>query len=364
MRRTGNLWAELTSFPNLLRAAEAAAAGKRKRPDVAAFLLNLEPELVRLQRELTAETYRPGRYRTFTILDPKPRHISAAPFRDRVVHHALTSIVEPVFERTFSARSFACRKGMGTHKALDVARQGANRFPWVLKLDVRKYFASLDHHILNEKLARRIKCLPTLRLAATIIKASNPQEEVIHYFPGDDLFTPLERRRGLPLGNQTSQFFANVYLDSLDRLFDEKLKPGLWARYVDDLVVFSQNKAHLSEIREAVEAELSAMRLTLNPGKSRLHRCQDGVTFLGWQFFPNLVRLVPGNAIRFGRRMKVLRREFSTQLIEFPEVTQSVRAWVAHASFGDTKVLRERLLDRFAFGRGERPLRAGGLLQQ
>ena len=364
MKRTGRLWPELTSFPHLLRAAEAAAAGKRKRPDVAAFLLNLEPELVRLQRELTTETYKPGRYRTFAILDPKPRHISAAPFRDRVVHHALTSILEPIFEPTFSTHSFACRKGMGTHKALAVAREGANRFPWVLKLDVRKYFASLDHQILNKKLAGRIKCLPTLRLAATIIRASNPQEEVAHYFPGDDLFTPLERRRGLPLGNQTSQFFANVYLDSLDRLLDEKLKPQLWARYVDDLVIFAHHKTQLSEIRHAVESELTSVRLTLNSGKSRIHRCADGVTFLGWQFFPHLVRLVPGNAIRFGRRMKVLRRDFAAQLMEFPEVTQCVRAWIAHASFGDTKVLRERLLARFAFGRGEQPLRAGGRFQQ
>jgi len=364
MKRVGNLWPDLTSFANLLSAAEAAAAGKRKRPDVAAFLMDLEPELLQLQRELLDGRYQPGPYRTFTILDPKPREISAAPFRDRVVHHALTNILEPIFERRFSNNSFACRAGKGTHKALDVAREGVRKFPYVLKLDVRKYFASIDHQILNLQLERAIKCRPTLGLAARIIAGSNPQEEVIQYFPGDDLFTPFERRRGLPLGNQTSQFFANVCLDGLDRLIDEKLRPGMWARYVDDLVLFDGDKRQLRLMREAVERELSAARLKIHPGKSRIHRCADGVMFLGWQLFPGRTRLARDNVIRFGRRMKRLRRDFAAGSVRWDQVGQSVRAWIAHASFGNTWVLREGLLGRFAFDRGARPSRAGGVLQQ
>ena len=115
MKRQGKLWPELISFTNLLKAAKCAAAGKRKRPDVAVFLLNLETELTRLQRELREGCYQPGPYRTFLVREPKPRTISAAPFRDRVVHHALTQMLEPVFERRFTKDSFACRKGMGTH---------------------------------------------------------------------------------------------------------------------------------------------------------------------------------------------------------------------------------------------------------
>jgi len=135
MKRVGGLWPVLTSFANLLAAAEAAGAGKRKRADVAAFRMNLEPELMQLRRELVEGSYRPGRYRTFTILDPKPRQISAAPFRDRVVHHALTRMLEPVFERRFSRNWFACRAGMGTHKALARAREGTRKFAYVLKCD-------------------------------------------------------------------------------------------------------------------------------------------------------------------------------------------------------------------------------------
>ena len=134
-----------------------------------------------------------------------------------MVHHALTRILEPVFEPRFSDFSFASRKGFGQHKALALARQACRTHRYVLKCDIRKYFPSIDHGILEELLGRAVKCRETLRLASLIIDGSNPQEEAVAYFPGDNLFTPFERRRGLPIGNQTSQFFANVYLNPLDQ---------------------------------------------------------------------------------------------------------------------------------------------------
>jgi retron-type reverse transcriptase len=228
------LWPELTSLLNLFDAADRAAEGKKARPDVAAFRANLEPELYRLHRQLIDGSYRPGPYHTFRIVDPKPRLISAAPFRDRVVHHALTNIVEPIFELRFIPYSFACRAGFGTHKALAHARRACARYSCVLKLDVQKYFPSIDHQILEDLLACVIHCPDTLRLIELISASSNPQEEVLHYFPGDTLFTPHERRRGLPLGNQTSQCFANVYLNPMDHMIVRNLRPGAYARYVDD----------------------------------------------------------------------------------------------------------------------------------
>jgi len=215
VKRAGNLWPQVASFENLLLAAQAALRGKRKRPDVARFLVDLEPELLSLRRELLEGAYHPGAYRSFTVREPKPRLISAAPFRDRVVHHALTRVLDPIFEKRFAPNSYACRKGFGTHRAIRRAKQGCEDSPFVLKCDVVKYFPSIDHEILKGLLARVIKCRPTLELASNIIDHSNPQVESIAYFPGDDLFTPFERRRGLPLGNQTSQFFANVYLNPL-----------------------------------------------------------------------------------------------------------------------------------------------------
>ncbi len=226
MRRVGGLWPTLVSWRNLYLAAHAAARGKRFRSDVAAFNLDLEGNVARLRRELTEGAYRPGPYRVYAITEPKRRQISAAPFRDRVVHHALVRQLEPVFEPRFTRDSFACRRGYGTHAALARARTAAARWPCVLKCDVVKFFPSVDHEILLGLLARKVKCARTLNLARLIVDHSNPQQPHAPYFQGDDLFTPFVRRRGLPIGNQTSQFFANVYLDPLDHFVREQLRHG------------------------------------------------------------------------------------------------------------------------------------------
>ena len=223
VRRCGNLWEELTSFENLYRAARKARRGKRSKQAVEAFEFDLEKNLVALRRDLLERTYQAGPFRTFTITDPKPRLISAAPYLDRVVHHALCNVLEPIFERSFVFDSYACRRGKGTHAAVDRYTAFARKNRYVLKCDVRKFFPSVDHAMLLGRLARKIKDPEVMWLAGMIVMHSNPQEDVPGFFPGDDLFTTLERRRGIPIGNQTSQFFANVYLDSLDHFVKERL---------------------------------------------------------------------------------------------------------------------------------------------
>jgi retron-type reverse transcriptase len=349
------LWPELTSLLNLFEAARRAAGGKKSRPDVAAFLANLEPELYRLQRELGDGSYQPGPYHTFRIVDPKPRLISAAPFRDRVVHHALTNIVEPIFERRFVPYSFACRAGFGTHKALAHARRACARYPCVLKLDVRKYFPSIDHRILEDLLARSIHCPDTLRLIQLIIASSNPQEEVLHYFPGDTLFTPHQRRRGLPLGNQTSQFFANVYLNPLDHMIVRNLRPGAYARYVDDLLLFSGSTEQLREMHHQIREFLCGLRLTLHPGKSRVYWCGDGFPFLGFTLFPTHARLARPNVVRFRRRFRRLHADYHAGRIGKETVNRAVQAWIGHAMHGDTWRLREQIFEAFPFLAGKAP---------
>ena len=148
MKRHGNLFDELVSWPNLLKAAYQAARGKRFRDNVARFNFDYERQLLQLGRELQARAYRPSAYRTFTIHEPKRRLISATPFRDRVVHHALCNVIEPIFERRFVFDSYACRKGKGTHAAVSRTQQYLRRFRYVLKADVRKFFPSIDHQIL------------------------------------------------------------------------------------------------------------------------------------------------------------------------------------------------------------------------
>ncbi|MFM9960277.1 MAG: reverse transcriptase/maturase family protein [Planctomycetaceae bacterium] len=221
MRRSSQLSCEVSSFEALCRAAKKAERRKRSRRTTGRFAFFRELELLRLHEELHDRRYRPGGYRTFPIFEPKRRLISAAPFRDRVVHHALTSVLEPIFERSFVFDSYACRTGKGTHAAVRRCQEFAKRFPFVLKADIRKFFPSIDHDILKRLIRRNIKDPNVLWLCDLIIDHSNAQEPVLDWFPGDDLLSPSERRREVPLGNQTSQFFANVYLDPLDHFVAE-----------------------------------------------------------------------------------------------------------------------------------------------
>jgi len=249
MKTYNGLYERLCSLDNLFLAAHKAQRGKRYRQDVAEFHLRLEDELLDLREELQAQTYRPRPYHTFWIRDSKPRLISAAPYRDRVVHHALCNVTEPLFERTFIHDSYACRVGKGTHASADRLQQFSRQARYVLRCDIRKYFPSIDHEILKQLLRRKIRDPQMLWLWDTIIDGSNPQEEVLQYFPGDHLFTPLERRKGLPIGNQTSQFLANVYLNPLDHFVKDTWGCPRYLRYVDDFAAFGNDKGELHDLR-------------------------------------------------------------------------------------------------------------------
>jgi len=352
VRRAGGLWDTLVSYPNLWASVRVAARGKRSRPDVAAFLLEQEVEVPRLRRELESGEYRPSGYRTFLVRESKPRLISAAPFRDRVVHHALSRVVEPVLERRFTVDSFACRRGFGTHRALDRARRACDRHPFVLKCDIVKYFPSIDHEALKALLARAVKCRRTLELAALIVDGSNPQPEAVSYFPGDTLFTPYERRRGLPLGNQTSQLLANLYLNPLDHHVRRHLRPADYVRYCDDFLLFGDDRARLEDTLAEIEAFLCRLRLRVHPRKSRVYRTREGVTFLGWRLLPGRTRLVRSNVVAFRRRLRAMQAAFAAGEVTWGEVAARIRGWLAHAEHGDTWRLRRRILSQYPFRRG------------
>lgn len=340
----GTLFQRITSFPNLVQAARLAGRGKRFRPNVAAFGLNLEEELHRLQQELIARTYRPGPYRTFVIREKKPRFISAAPFRDRVVHHALCNIIEPIFDRSFLYDSYACRKGKGTHAAVDRASYYARRFRYVLKCDVEQYFPSIDHAIIVGLVAERIWDEGALWLVRTILEGSNPQPARNQYYPGDDLFAPFERRRGIPIGNQTSQFLANVYLDRLDHYVKEVLRVPGYVRYVDDLLLFDQDKRRLHEVQSIISDFLARLRLRLHPHKCFVTTVNSGVTFLGYRIFPRYRRLDSDNVRRFKRRLRRYHQAVADGCMTEAQRRDCIRSWVAHAQHADTARLRSRIL--------------------
>ena len=346
----GALFTRITSFANLLLAARLASKGKRFRPNVATFNLNLEEELHGLQQELIARTYRPGPYRTFLIRDKKPRFISAAPFRDRVVHHVLCNVIEPVFDRSFLFDSYACRTGKGTHAAVDRASHYARRFRYVLKCDMEKYFPSIDHAILMGLIVERIWDEGVLWLVRTILEGSNPQPEVLHYFPGDNLFAPFERRRGIPIGNQTSQFFANVYLDKLDHYVKETFRAPGYVRYVDDFLLFDDDKPRLHKARAAIEEFIDQLRLRLNPRKCFVAPVTSGFTFLGHRMFPTHRRLDADNVRRFKRRLRQYREAVAEEQMSEAQCEDCVRSWIAHARHADTARLRARILGKMALG--------------
>ena len=222
MKRVGDLWRRVVDPDNLWAAYLNARKGKRSRADVAAFCLRAERELLLLHEELSGERWQPGAYRHFKIYDNKPRIISAAPFRDRVVHHAVMRVVEPILDRRFIPWTYACRKGKGVHKAVNHYQRAGRRYAYALKLDVRWYFQSIDHEILKQQLRRRIKDARVLRLLNRIIDHSAHLQPSRLSFPGDDLLTCLERPHGITIGNLTSQIFANLYLNDIDQEVDPK----------------------------------------------------------------------------------------------------------------------------------------------
>jgi retron-type reverse transcriptase len=343
MKRHRDLWPRLISFPNLLRAAVLAGRGKRHLANVARFHFDLEKHLCRLQDDL--------RTRTFEIYEPKRRLISAAPFRDRVVHHALCRVLQPVFEPTFIFDSYACRKGKGTHAAVDRFSTFARRNRYVLKCDVSKYFPSIDLEILEELITRKVKDRDVLWLVHLLIDHSNPQEPVQEWYRGDDLFTPTEGRRGLPLGNQTSQFFANVYLNPFDHWVKQRLRARCYIRYVDDFVVFSDDKGWLAEARQRCRERLDGLRLRLHPHKSVISRVQGGTRFLGYRVFPGH-RLVPReNVTRMKRRLKRMQAGYARGELSLPDVQRRLAAWLGHALHADTFGLRLWLFQGLKFRR-------------
>lgn len=298
MKRHRHLYEEICSFKNLLIAAKKARRGKRHRPDVAAFHHKLETELLRLQRELITHTYQPGSYREFVIHDPKRRVISAAPYRDRIVHHALCNVLEPIFERVFVADSYAHRKGKGTHAAVERLTTFMRQYDYALKCDIAKYFPCIDHAILKELIRRKIACKDTLWLIDTIIDAGNQHEPIALYYPGDSLFTPYLRGMGLPLGNQTSQFFANVYLNALDHFVKEALGRRAYIRYVDDFVILSDDKGDLWQVLQAIRHFLvMTLRLMLHPVKQWVLPVTSGMDFFGLSRLSHPPTLAPQQRI-------------------------------------------------------------------
>ena len=350
MKRVKGLWPQVTSFANLLAAHGKARRGKRQREEVARFELNMERELMGLMAELIERRYQPGRYREFTIYDRKPRQIAAAPYRDRVVHHALMRVVEPALDRRFIAACHACRVGHGVHAAVARYQHWAQRYAYAMKLDVVRYFPSIDHARLKAKLARRSGDQHVLHLFDVIIDSAPPVP--VAPLPGEDLIDAMARRSGLPIGNLTSQFLGNVYLDDLDHHLQETLRVPAYLRYVDDLIVLHDSKVALREIADEIAHWLTRDFMRLHERKRQIVPTASGLDVLGYHVWPTRRRLRPANGLRFRRRLRAMARAYHDGRLALADITPRVASWVGHALHADTAGLRRALFDEVVFSKG------------
>jgi len=269
----------IISLENLLQAWKEFLNGKRSREDVQIFERNLMANIIALHRDLARKSYKHSPYQAFNISDPKPRNIHKAAVRDRLLHHAIYRILYPFFDRAFIHDSYSCRLEKGTHKAIERFRGFAytesknhTRTLWVLKCDIKKFFATIDHEILKSILRRYIPDRDILWLLGQII----------------DSFQPIKPRVGLPLGNLTSQLLVNIYMNELDQFVKRELKVGHYLRFADDFVVLSADKEKLGRILSDIKEFLdNKLKLQLHPDKVFIKTIASGVDFLGWINFPD-----------------------------------------------------------------------------
>jgi len=341
------MFEKLTSWNNLLLAWQKASKGKRGHGNVAAFEHHMEDHLLDLQAELQTRTYQPGAYASFYIHEPKRRLISAAPFRDRVVHHALCNLIEPIFERSFIFDSYANRIGKGTHRALNRAQEFSRRYPYVLQCDIRQFFPSIDHELLRATLGQKISDPAVLWLCDQILASGSgvlAEEYEMNWFDGDTLFSAA-RPRGLPIGNLTSQFWANVFLNPFDHFVKRKLGCAAYLRFVDDTLLFARDKQTLWDWLREIKLRMGHMRLTIHPNAAP-HPVSEGFTFLGFQVFPQQRRLKRSKGIYYQRKLCALLNDYAEQRISLDQLSASVQGWTNHVRFGNTIGLRKSIFGK------------------
>lgn len=334
-----DLWQELCGYHNLELAFKKARKHKTLRPCVLEFEADLHNYLLSLRTELLLHSYRPKLLQTFIIHDPKTRKISKSHFRDRVINHAICNIIEPLFEKQFIYDSYANRKGKGTLKAVErfdyfkrKVSKNNTRSCFVLKADVRHYFETVDHQILLTIIQKRIRDPQILWLIRAILNNYHTTQ------PG----------KGMPLGNLTSQFFANVYLNELDQFVKQDLKARYYIRYVDDFIIFNSSKETLQAYFEEISSFLQQkLVVELHPDKSRIIPLYQGTEFLGFKIFLHHRLIKKKNIRKFYRKWDLLCNNYSDGLVMYDSLYDFLEGWCAHAAHASTYARRQKILSSF-----------------
>lgn len=328
-----------------MKAFRKSRKGKSKKWYVRKFEDNLQNNLLQIKYELETLAYYPKPLKRFVIRDPKTRVIHASQFRDRVVHHALCNIIEPIFDKTFIYDSYANRKKKGTHaglKRFDFFKRKVSQngkivrnakddnmvVGYALKADIRHYFDTVDHEVLLNLIKRKIRDEKVIWLIQRVLDNHN--------------FKVLGK--GMPIGNLTSQFFANVYLNDLDYFVKQVLKAKYYLRYVDDFVILHRNKEVLEDYKKQINEFLKTIKLELHPEKSRVLSLHNGVSLLGFRIFYHYKLPRKSNIRKFERKMSELLKDYKESRITQEKLMESVDGWFAYAGWANTYKLRDKLM--------------------
>lgn len=351
---TENAFDEMLCFQNMYQAYKMAARGKRSKKEVIDFELDLSHNLWELIRQMEDKTYRIGGYHKFMIYDPKKREIQALSFRDRVVQHCLCdNILKPYFEERLIYDNAACREGKGTHFAMDRLAQflrehykehGTNGY--ILKYDIRHYFDSIDHEVLK----KRLWSIPDRNVLGLLFHIINS------YVKEKDPVTGEEK--GLPMGNQTSQWFALYYLDPLDRLIKEQMRVKHYVRYMDDGILVHESREFLNEVRKEMEKKAAELKVEFNE-KTQIFPISEGVDFLGFRFYLTdtgkvIKRLRTSNKRRWKRRLRKFKKDYQNGDKSLAEIGRSVASYNGHLKHGHTYKLKKKVLAGFVLTKAKK----------
>lgn len=327
MKRAGNITEKIADYNNLYLAFYKASKAKRTKPDVIEFENNLDENIKLLQGQILTSNVNVGNYTYFKIFDPKERTICAASFPERVLHHALMNICHPYFEKQLIYHTYATRIGKGTYKALDTAKIYVKKYNYCVKLDVRKYFDSISHQILSYKLNKVFKDKKLNFIFSEIIKSYHVSEN-----------------KGIPIGNLTSQYFANYYLSAADRFAKEKLKIPAYIRYMDDILLFANDKNELKlKCNEFIDYVSVTCNLNFKP--MVLTQTKKGVSYLGYRLFPYNIKLNKSSKKRFKEKLNHYNNLLSTAKWTQAEYSRHIQPLFSFVEYANTKQLRSKFIE-------------------
>jgi len=349
------MYKRICEFKNLLSAYQEARKCKRYKKNIVDYGFFLESNLLKLQRELITEAYMPSSYICFTVFDPKTRKVAAPAFRDRVLQHSLVSQIESLFDSKFIYDSYACRKNKGTHfgqkrikKFLQATRSiyGKDTTIYCLQMDIGKFFASVSWDVLISIMNRTIPCEKTKKLIEKIVTSHRCFDINGNYIKAPYEIVNPDARRGLPIGNLTSQLFANIYLNKLDHFVKEILRVKWYARYMDDFLIIHPDRNYLKEMRDTIKNFLEyELKLAFHPKKVIIQNVKDGLPFVGYLIFYDHVLIRGSTLLRMRRRLKK-RRTKCMEEHDDKSLKATLSALRGHLQHANAYRLQKNLLEQ------------------